>query len=87
MPSKQDEDRVLEESWKKWVSSYDGMVLSWDPTDDAAGFECTIHTLGKGHIPPDPLEPQVLRKYTTLLVEAVLETIQEPQVLAAKVFS
>src|SRR5947209_19338796 len=82
LPSKQDQDRALEESWKKRVSSYDGMVLSWDPTDDAAGFEHIIHTLEKGHIPLDPLEPQVLRKYTTLLVEAVLETIQEPQVLA-----
>lgn len=76
---------ALLKSWEEWLGSQEGMVLSWDPADDEPGF---IHTKGalqaKG-IPPDPLTPQVLHKYTTSLIEVVLDMIPDLQDFAAEV--
>jgi hypothetical protein len=85
--SKLDQDKALEKSWKQWIKSRDGIVLSWDPADDETGFAHTVNMLKANNIPPDPIAPEVLGKYITSLANLVLETIPDPQAFATKVFS
>jgi hypothetical protein len=85
LPSQQVQDSALMKSWEQWLGQRDGMVLSWDPADDEAGFECTKETLKVMNISPNPLTPHVLNKYTIWLIKAVLETIPNPRAFATEV--
>ncbi len=85
LPSNQAQDSALMKSWQQWLGQREGIILSWDPADDEAGFAHTKEMLKARHIPPNPLSPQVLSQYTTCLIEAVLETIPDPRAFALEV--
>lgn len=83
--SEQMQGDALVKSWEQWLDDYEGIVLSWDPADDETGFIHTKETLKAKGIPPDPLIPQVLYKYTTSLIEVVLEMIPNLEAFATEV--
>jgi len=83
--SKEVEDITLLKSWEQWLGQRDGIVLSWDPADDEAGFEHTKETLKAMHIPPNPLRPPVLNEYIISRIEERLATIPSPRVFALEV--
>jgi len=76
---------ALLKSWEEWLGSQEGMVLSWDPADDESGFIHTKEALQAKGIPLDPLIPQALYKYTTSLIEVVLDMIPDLEDFATEV--
>ena len=76
---------ALLKSWEEWLGHQEGIVLSWDPADDEPGFIHTKETLQAKGIPPDPLIPQVLHKYTTSLIEVALDMIPDLEDFATEV--
>lgn len=83
--SKEARDSALLKSWEQWLGRREGIVLSWDPADDEAGFAHTKETLKATHIPPNPLSPPVLNEYIADRIEVLLETIPSPRVFALEV--
>lgn len=83
--SKQVQDNELIKSWEQWLGNCDGLVLTWDPADDEAGFLHIKEVLKAKNISPDPLTPLVLNKYTTFLIKVVLELIPNLEMFAIEV--
>jgi hypothetical protein len=83
--SHQAQNNALIKSWEQWLSNYDGAILSWDPSDDEAGFLHTRETLKSNNILPNPLAPQYLYRYATCLIEAIFEIIPNLEAFANEV--
>jgi hypothetical protein len=73
MSSRQAENSALIKSWEQWLNGHEGIVITWNPFDDEAGFIHTRETLKAMNISPDPLVPETLQKYTSYLIDLVLE--------------
>jgi hypothetical protein len=83
--SRQAQENELRKSWERWLGSREGLVLSWDPADDEAGFVHLKEALKTSNILPNPLTPQVVTKYAVSLIEVALETMPNPKAFAAEV--
>ncbi len=81
----QAQDYELTRSWEQWLDNREGLVLSWDPADDEGGFEHTKKALKANDIPQSPLAPKVINKYTSCLIEVVLEMIPNLEEFAVEV--
>ena len=81
----QTQDYELIRSWEQWLGNREGLVLLWDPADDEDGFEHTKKALKANHIPQSPLAPPIINKYTSCLIDVVLEMIPNLEEFAGEV--
>ena len=77
-------DDALLKSREQWLDYQEGTVLSWAPVEDETGFIYTEEALKAKRIPPDPLIPQALHKYTTSMKEVVLDMIPNLEAFASE---
>jgi len=83
--SPQTQDNELIKSWEQWLGNREGLVLTWNPADDEAGFAYIKETLKVKNVPPNPLEPHVINTFTTSLIKEKLAKIPDLEAFATEV--
>jgi len=83
--SQQMQDSELAESWEQWLGYREGLVLTWNPADDEAGFLYTREALKAKKVSPDPLTPQEVSECTALRIELTLQTLPNVEAFATEV--
>jgi hypothetical protein len=83
--TQEEQDQALARSWERWLSNYEGMLLSWNPDDNKEGFSYTKELLEAMHIRTDPLSPALLEPYAHCVIELALKALPDLEAFVRKV--
>lgn len=77
-----EQGRVLQKAWKRWLKGRDGVLVSWNPADDERSLEHAKSILTAAQVSPDDMFPKVLDAHAVRVTDSVLEALPDLQSFA-----